>query len=316
MNARISLCGSYPRKEELVKATWNFDKGLVDANELRKLQEASAREVIEIQKRSGFAPIVDGLLTWQDQFRPLVETSPSFEVGGVTRLFETNRFFRQPILHKEPKLDWAKLESSFPHTNFTGESWKAILPSPYWFTRVTQDHVYHDEQKLGYALAAYVNQVAKRLEKAGYAEIQFQEGMLFHEAEPDVGFANELLARAIEGLKTPTLANFINGDAAPHHAFLQTVPTSAIGIDFVETLPEKLPPKLQGKNIVAQVVNAQESLLESTKEVQDLLKRVESKLKPSKLTATHTWDLEFIPHEVAQKKLDVLGSILTKKVTA
>lgn len=316
MNVHTSLCGSYPRKEELVKATWNFDKGLTKANELRTLQEASAREVIEMQKRLGFSPIVDGLLAWQDQFRPLVETSPSFEVGGVTRLFETNRFFRQPLLHKEPKLDWTKLETWFPHTNFAGENWKAILPSPYWFARVAQDNVYKDEQKFGYALADYLNQVAKKLEKAGYAEIQFQEAMLFYESKPDVGFANELLTRAVADLKVPTVANFINGDAAPHHSFLQTVPTTAIGIDFVETLPEKIPPRLQGKNLVAQVVNAQESLLETPKEVQDLIKRIDTRLKPARLTATHTWDLEFIPHEVAQKKLEVLATLAPKKVTA
>ncbi|MBI2078607.1 MAG: hypothetical protein HYT80_09620, partial [Euryarchaeota archaeon] len=94
-------------------------------------------------------------------------------------------------------------------------------------------------------------------------------------------------------------------------------PTSAIGIDFVETLPEKLPSRLQGKHIVAQVVNAQESHLETPHDVQDLLARVEAKLKPSRLTATHTWDLEFVPAEVAQRKVEVLASLVPqRKVTA
>lgn len=317
MTTDITLGGSYPRTEELVKTTWNFDKGLLGARELADAQDKDRRAVIDLQRRVGANGVIDGLLAWQDAFRPLVETSPSFEVGGVTRLFETNRFFRQPIVNAEPKLQWAKLEAFFPHAKFgASNDWKAILPSPYWFARVAKDNVYHDEAKLGWALADYVNQVAKRLEAAGYRTIQFNEAFLFQEPKPDVGFANELFAQAVKGLRATTVANFVNGDAAPHQSFLQTVPTSAIGIDFVDTLPEKLPPRLQGKYLVAQVVNAQESHLETPADVQELTARIEKRLKPTRLTATHTWDLEFVPPEVAQRKVEVLASLLPARRVA
>lgn len=315
-NPRISLSGTYPRKEELVKSTWNFDKGLVSRKELDDAFLAAAKEVVSLQRANGLEPLTDGLLTWQDQFRPLVETSPAFEVGGVTRLFENNRFYRQPILNAAPKLDWAKLEPYFPHVRHGKGAWKAILPSPYWFTRAAKDNLYQDEFKLGHALAGYVNSVARRLDKLGYAAIQFQEPCLFSEAKPDVGFANELLAEAAEGLTCETIANFPNGDAAPHHSFLKTAPVTTVGIDFVETLPEKLPPRLAGLSLQAAVVNGQESHVESASDVRSLVERVEKKLKPSRLTCTHTWDLEFVPHEVALKKVAILGTLPARKVSA
>jgi len=318
MTHEITLGGSYPRTEELVKATWNLDKGLLSDKELVETQDKQRRDVIALQRRVGCTGVTDGLLAWQDAFRPLVATGGGFEVGGVTRLFETNRFFRQPIVDAEPKLNWGKLEPFFPHAKFgASKEWKAILPSPYWFARVAKDNHYHDEAKLGWALADYINAVAKKLEAAGYQTIQFNEAHLFHEAKPDVGFCNELLGQAIKGLKATTIANFVNGDAAPHQSFVQTVPTSAIGLDFVETLPEKLPTRLEGKHIVAQVVNAQESHLEAPNEVQELVGRIQKRLKPSRLTATHTWDLEFVPAEVAQRKVEVLASLLpARKVAA
>ena len=313
-----TLGGIYPRREELVKGTWNADKGLLKKDELSKLQTAATDELVELQRRLGFTPLFDGLLTWQDQFRGMVEATDGFEVGGVTRLFETNRFFRQPILNAAPRLDYAKLRASLPSANKTKNgTWKAILPSPYWFTRVTLDHHFKDEAKLGHALAGVLNDAAKRLVADGYQTIQFQEPALFYEKVPDVGFANELFAVATQGIKATTIGNFTNGDAARHHSFLQTVPVDVLGIDFIETLPEKIPPRLQGKKLQAQVVNGRESHLETPPELEELVGRIRTKLKPAALWVTHTWDLEFVPAEVAVRKLEALASVRPKKaVTA
>lgn len=313
-----TLGGIYPRREELVKGTWNLDKGLLKKEELTKLQAEATNELVELQSRLGFTPLFDGLLTWQDQFRGIVEATTGFEVGGVTRLFETNRFFRQPILHDAPKLDYAKLRASLPSSSQAKKgNWKAILPSPYWFTRATLDHHFKDEAKLGHALARVLNDAAKQLASDGYQTIQFQEPALFYEKVPDVGFCNELLAEATTGVKATTVGNFTNGDAARHHSFLQTVPVDVLGIDFIETLPEKLPPRLQGKKLQAQVVNGRESHLETASELDELVGRIRTKLKPAALWVTHTWDLEFVPAEVAVRKLEALASVRSKKaVTA
>lgn len=313
-----TLGGIYPRREELVKGTWNADKGLLKKDELSRLQSAATDELIEVQRRLGFSPLFDGLLTWQDQFRGIVEATTGFEVGGVTRLFETNRFFRQPILNDAPRLDYAKLRASLPSASRAKNgAWKAILPSPYWFTRATLDHHFKDEAKLGHALAGILNEAAKKLAADGYQTIQFQEPALFYEKVPDVGFANELLAVAAQGVKATTVGNFTNGDAARHHSFLQTVPVDVLGIDFIETLPEKIPPRLQGKKLQAQVVNGRESHLETPAELDELVGRIRTKLKPATLWVTHTWDLEFVPAEVAVRKLEALASIRSKKaVTA
>lgn len=310
----VTLGGLAPRREDLVKATWNYDKGLLSQPELERLRAAATQELVELQERLGFKPLCDGLLAWQDQFRPVVEATRGFEVGGVTRLFETNRFYRQPILHGPPQLDWAKLRAAFaPEPRLRSRGWKAILPSPYWWTRATLDQHFHDEAALGHALAAVLNEAARRLAEAGFGTIQFQEPALFHEKAPDVGLANELFAASVRGVQATTVANFPNGDAAPHQSFLQTIPVDVIGVDFVETLPEKLPPRLQEKRVLAQVVNSQESRVESVQELSDLLSRVEARLRPAELWATHTWDLEFVPAPVALKKLEALGALRSRR---
>lgn len=312
-----TISGLCPRREDLVKATWNFDKGLLSRDELAKLQAECTKELIDAQRKLGFRPLTDGLVAWQDQFRPLIEATTGYEVGGVTRLFETNRFYRQPVLNAAPKLDAKKLRAAFPAAStIRSQEWKAILPSPYWLTRATLDNHFHQEAAVGHAVAGVLHDAAKKLASEGFQTIQFQEPALFYEKSPDVGFANELFAAATKGVNATTIANFPNGDAAPHQSFLQTVPVDVIGIDFIETSPEKLPARLQGKNILAQVVNSQESRLEPAAELEALVTRVKTKLKPEHLWVTHTWDLEFVPHEVALRKLEVLASVREqKKVT-
>src|SRR5688572_12241327 len=109
----VALSGSYSRREDLVKATWDFDKGLLDAAGLDRVRLAAAKETVEIQARFGASPVTDGNLTWQDTFRGVVESSAGFQVGGVTRLFETNKFYRQPILTGRPVLNAASFAKHF-----------------------------------------------------------------------------------------------------------------------------------------------------------------------------------------------------------
>lgn len=314
MTVRITLGGSYPRKEELVKATWNADKGLLTPDGLETAEDAAFREVLQLQERFGFAPWTDGLLRWQDAFRPIVATTGGFEVGGVTRLFQTNRFYRQPILHSAPKLDWKKLEPYFPHAHAKSSAgWKAVLPSPYWFTRAAKNDAFGAEAELGGAVAGLLNQVARKLDGLGYREVQFNEPLLLDEAEPDLDLAQELFTAALAGIKAETTVSFPNGNAKPRFEFLRKVPASNVGIDFVETLVEDLPSKPLGTGLLAQVVDSQESLLETPEQLRDLSARITKRLRPTRLAFTHTWDLQFVPHEVAQKKLEVLSSLRALK---
>src|SRR5687768_1512808 len=89
MPRTLVLSGLYPRSEPLVKTTWDFDKGLADAGRLDAAYLADARNLVDLETRLGFAALTDGNLTWQDPFRGLVESAAGFEVGGVTRFFET-----------------------------------------------------------------------------------------------------------------------------------------------------------------------------------------------------------------------------------
>lgn len=313
-----SLSGSYPRREDLVKATWNLDKGLLSITDVAALRLEQARELVALQERLGAEAVTDGNLSWQDAFRGVVENNPAFQVGGVTRLFETNRFYRQPILVGTPQPNPKALQAHFLLDSLKPKApKKAILPSPYWLVRAAKVETNGDADNAGPAIAEYLNGVARWLEGAGYRQVQFNEALLFYEKTPDLKLAQTLLETTLKGLKTTAIVNFSNGNAAPHLAWLKQLPAAAtVGIDFIETFADDLPAKPLGRPLLAAVVDAQESLLESGAEVERLATTIERRLSPKGLTLTHTWDLQFLPATLAPQKIETLSKVATRKVVA
>lgn len=316
MTRTLSLSGSYSRREDLVKATWDLDKGLLDAAGLNAIRLAAAREAVDLQTKAGVAAVTDGNLSWQDTFRGIVESTSGLEVGGVTRLFETNKFYRQPILKGRPVLNTEAFAKHFLlETIKVKGAKKAVLPSPYWFLRAAKIETPANAPEDA-LIADLVNGAARWLDGRGYSQIQFQEPLLFYEKAPDLDLARELLTKATKGIKAETIINFPNGDAAPHYMWATALPATWIGIDFVETLLNDVKKPKTKTNLVAAVVDSQESLLESPDEVRDVADDVQARLQPGRLNLTHTWDLEFLPAPVAAQKLAILSAASKTTVVA
>ncbi|RLF28950.1 MAG: hypothetical protein DRJ99_03965 [Thermoplasmata archaeon] len=94
----IQLTGIFPRSNELIRATWDYEKGKIDKETLENKIEKDTKRIIELQLQTGFRYITDGMLLWQDLFRPFVENIEGISPGPLTRWFNNNTFFRKPII--------------------------------------------------------------------------------------------------------------------------------------------------------------------------------------------------------------------------
>lgn len=316
MARTLALSGLFPRSEKLVKATWDADKGLLDAPRLEAAFIEDARRLLGWQGRLGATPVTDGNLSWQDSFRGLVASAAGFEVGGLQRLFETNKFYRQPILTGRPVLNGEAFARHFLLEGLaTRLPKKAILPSPYWLLRSSKIETPANAPEDA-LVAGLVNEAAKWAVAHGYAHVQFQEPLLFYEKAPDLELAGVLFDGALKGLKATTTINFPNGNAEAYYAWAARLPVDWIGVDFVETRLEDLKAAKTRTRLLAQVVDSQESLLEDADGVREVAARIEQRLRPAELALTHTWELDFLPADVAVRKLEVLAAALGKEVLA
>src|SRR5206468_6848563 len=88
--------GIYPRSEALVQATRDLDRGRTTEEAVDEQVERDLAELVSVQQHAGFDLLADGMLRWQDLFRPLLEASDGLETGALTRFLDTNTFYRAP----------------------------------------------------------------------------------------------------------------------------------------------------------------------------------------------------------------------------
>ena len=65
--------GIYSRSEALVQATRDLDRGRTSAEAVPQQAGRDLLELLSVQRAAGLDLLSDGLLGWQDIFRPLAE---------------------------------------------------------------------------------------------------------------------------------------------------------------------------------------------------------------------------------------------------
>src|SRR5438067_13796270 len=88
--------GIYPRSEEVVAATRGLERGRVSQRDVDAAFDADRADFVAAQQEAGLDLFSDGLLRWQDVFRPLVDSTNGLEARTLVRWFDNNSFFRAP----------------------------------------------------------------------------------------------------------------------------------------------------------------------------------------------------------------------------
>lgn len=291
--------GIYPRSEALVQATRDLDRGrttrdAVDAQVARDLEE-----LVRAQQQAGLDLLAGGMLRWQDVFRPLVEASDGLEPGPLTRFLDTNTFYRAPQATAARPALAAPLDERFVPP----------LPGP---RLVTLPSPFALSAGAGVTPKAVAEGVLKPALEALDAELVVL-------AEPFLGRADdpplEELAEALETLAGgPRLAlQLVFCDAGPLlERGAAELPVDGIGVDFYATALDAVPESL-GKLLLAGVVDARSSALESPRELADFARRLREERGVEELALVPNGDLQFVSEQIAAQKLARLGGAKTQK---
>jgi 5-methyltetrahydropteroyltriglutamate--homocysteine methyltransferase len=297
--------GIYPRSEALVQATRDLERGRTSPEAADGVFEKDRRTFLELQRLAGLDYLSDGLLRWQDLFRPLVEASEGLDARVLVRWFDNNSFFRAPEPNGSVRLQalpgWV-VQNGIP------EPQVASLPSPYLFSRASQWD--GDRDVLMTTLAAEILAPAIReLRDAGYGLFHLEEPWLVYSGIEDGSWepleAALAMLREASGDSTVVLHTYY-GDAAPYADRLRHLPVDAVGIDFDETEAEELPAPW-GTGLLAGVFDGRRSVTEAAGDVSDFVADVVERLQPSVLFVSSGSDLELSGPEVAPRKVQALG---------
>lgn len=302
---RAYLHGIYPRSEELVAATRDLDRGRTTPEAVAERQANDLSEFVDLQRDAGLDYLSDGLITWQDLFRPLVEASPGMAKGALVRWFDNNTFYRAPEARGPIGLN-GKFPAVLDTVATVPAPRVATLPSPFLFSRVLA-HGYPNKAMKEIA-ENVLRPVAERLANEGFELIHFQEPWLpFHGIHEDdwQPFA-ESLGAITEGLGATTVLHTYFGDASPHAARLQDLPVDVVGFDFLETDVRSLGSSWT-KGLLIGCVDGRRSVLEPAEQIAAFVSQVAETLQPPSLYVSNNSDLELLPRDLAAEKVRRLG---------
>lgn len=298
--------GIYPRSEELIAKTRDFERGRTSAGAVRRQVETDEVDFITIQTNAGLDYISDGLHRFQDIFRPLVDAAPGMQPGGLIRWFNNNSFFRTPEITGAVQLN-SDLPSPIAEARKPSAPRVVTLPSPFTFSRAATTR--GDRDSLMIEIARYaIRPVAELLAAEGVELIHLSEPWLgfFGIEEAPLAAFEEAVASIAGGLDAKVILHIYFGDCSAYAQRLAEPPLHALGIDFVESDLDQLGSGWE-VGVAAGVINGRTSALEDPHKVVEFCRQVIDRLEPPVFYLTSNSELELLPRAIAREKVLNLG---------
>ena len=288
--------GLYPRSEALVQATRDLDRGRTTQEAVDRRLEQDFQELVSVEQAAGLDLLSDGMLRWQDHFRPLLEASDGLETGALTRFLDTNTFFRAPkATGADPSLG-APLDERFV----------APLPGPRLVTLPSPFALAHGTGVPPKAMAQGV--LKPQLDALDAELVVLVEPFLAHTEDASL----DALAEALEALSGgPRLALWLTfGDArGVLEQGAAELPVDGLGIDFFATHLTDVPEGF-GKLLLAGVLDVRSSQLEEPREIAAFAAALGER-GVEKIALVPNGDLQYVSEPIAREKLGRLGKAKT-----
>lgn len=311
--------GSYPRigstsGEQILRRTIaQRDRGeKTDAN-VRAAEDHMVSLALRDQRDAGIDVVTDGLIRWHDPVSHLAGKLDGIRINGLLRYFDTNFYFRQPVVRGKiersrplmiNEFEWAAKRSAQPV--------KPVLTGPYTLTRLSlRDGEAGNSDALLMSYAEALGAEIQDLAAAGARLIQVDEpGLLRHQAALPLAHEALSMVAAHKGHAELALATYF-GDAAPVYSALQALPFDALILDFTYSpkLPEVIEKEGSTKVLGFGLLDGRNTRLEDQAAVTRQLERMLAKVKPEQNYLTTSCGLEYLPRDRAQLKLHHLASI-------
>ncbi|WP_297215706.1 hypothetical protein [Thermoplasma sp.] len=136
--------GLYPRSEKLRRSYNRWERGMIKTEDLSEIIREEKYAFYEMMERSGIEIYTDPLFNWYDILRPIVLSMENVKLGPLTRYLETNTFYRMPEFYGIPRIfkdltKFEQLEENPPLPAYQLDRKSLLfLPSPYSLVRMSR----------------------------------------------------------------------------------------------------------------------------------------------------------------------------------
>ena len=299
--------GIYPRNEKLIESTRSYDKTL------EKQFKKEKSRLLKIQSNNKLDYISDPLIDWDDNLRPFTDNLRGIEKGPLTRYYENNTFYRQPIIKSKLGTTGNILKNNVCFDLFTSKSKVKIdILDPFTFYDLSANEFYKSEEE---AVNAFAEIIKKELNsiKRNVQLIQFNSPSLARIEDIDrLNMVKKAMEKIVKGLDTKTCLNLWGSDISNTLEKFQEFPVDIIGIDFTSSNVDKFDKIEMKKGLACGLIDAKNTKMEKSSVIIRELKNIKKTFSPESLAVISSWDFEFIPEPFADKKLQIMKQIKEK----
>jgi 5-methyltetrahydropteroyltriglutamate--homocysteine methyltransferase len=314
---KTTVVGAYPKisdeHQDLRRALHRVDRGELDESGIADVYDSTTAWAIGELVAAGIEIINDGQIRWDDLLAPFAKAWRNCERGPLERFYDNNTYFRQPIIKGPIETDGQTLVRNFKFADSTlhGKAHlKGAVCGPLTFATLTaQDTHYKDLEARTLAAADALARELAGLKAAGAKIVDVEEPALA--AHPElIDLELAALARLAKGGVTLALyPYFFPIDKIVEK--LDVPPVGVLGVDVRsrETSHKAIEHLGAFKGTVSLgVVDGRNTRVETAREIGELADAALKILRDERrLYLSTTTGLEYLPHDVALKKLAALA---------
>lgn len=340
----LSSSGSYPRVghtpelQALRRTIAALDRGDRTTADVLDAENEMTRRAISDQLKAGLDIVTDGQIRWYDPISHLAGKLDNVKIGGLLRFFDTNFYFRQPVLTGKPVRRSALVVSEYTfarnalgHLPTPGEkagklSIKPVLTGPYTLAKFSHaepsgngaaDSLASLERRaMDYAevlaaeIAALAQAGAELIQVDEPAAIKFpQDWKIFEQSLGPLMAARD---KVREGARKLDVAlYFYFHDCTPLFEKLVQLPGDVIGLDFTyePKLAELIASAGSPKPLGLGLVDARNTKLEDPEVLAWQVERLLPRIEGGRAYLGPSAGLEYLPRDRAFAKLELLAKV-------
>lgn len=322
MKLLLTSAGSYPRigntpeLQKLRRTITALDRQQATAGDRQAAEEDLTRAALKAQADAGLDLLTDGQIRWYDPISHLAGKLNGVEIHGLLRFFDTNSYFRQPVvkdaLSRKNGLVLSDYEFASAHSP---KPVKPVLTGPYTLARhsIAEHGPYRQLGALTHAYAEVLAGEIEALAAAGAEVIQIDEPAIL-KYQADFPLLQRTLVMLNKHKGKAKLALYLYfGDALPLYERLQTLPVDILGLDFTYNphLVDGVVAMGAEKPLGLGLVDGRNTRLEKPDEVARQVDRILLRVKYGLCYLNPSSGLEYLPRDRAQAKLKLLSQVRT-----
>ncbi len=311
---KTTVIGAYPKnsdeRQDLRRALHKADRGELDDAALALVYDDTTAWAIGELEGAGIDVVNDGQIRWDDLLAPFAKAWRNCERGPLERFYDNNTYFRQPIIKGAIETDGATLARDFRFAKSTARrDLKAAVCGPLTFATLTaQDSYYKSLEARTLAVADALAAELRGLKTVGATLVDVEEPAL--SAHPE---HIDLARAAFDRLAKAGVALAVHPYFFPIDRIVEqlvTFPVAQLGVDVRSR--ETSARAIEGlgamtRTVVLGVVDARNTRIETAREIGELVDAALKKVPADRLWLSTTTGLEYLPHDVAAKKLRALA---------